>query len=220
MPYPAQLQGPALPKSVSCYVLLLFRVAIAQVFNICSTLKIKGDVQLSYYHAALVLSIKKVRSSAVCFVIFVVEPMLCRGSITARRHVLCIGSVSLRRPEGWLFHRSFFCLVHMIPCSVGSCLDHSGALAHLAARFVCGVGDAAPLLWGKVYHTFLLYGRAAFSGGRVTPPYHTKNCTAFGLCSFIKIIVLSAGAYSVPELSCVSPPVSPVSASGSLWASV
>ena len=89
-----------------------------------------------------------------------------------------------------------------------------------AARFVCGVGDAAPLLWGKVYHTFLLYGRAAFSGGRVPPPYHTKNCTAFGLCSFIKIIVLSAGAYSVPELSCVSPPVSPVSASGSLWASV
>ena len=53
MPYPAQLQGPALPKSVSCYVLLLFRVAIAQVFNICSTLKMQGNVQLSYYHAAL-----------------------------------------------------------------------------------------------------------------------------------------------------------------------
>ena len=87
MPYPAQLQGPALPKSVSCYVLLLFRVAIAQVFNICSTLKIQGNVQLSYYHAALVLSIKKARSSAVCFVIFVVELMLCRGSITARLHV-------------------------------------------------------------------------------------------------------------------------------------
>jgi hypothetical protein len=65
MPYPAQLQGPALPKSVSCYVLLLFRVAIAQVFNICSTLKMQGNVQLSYYHAALVLSIKKARSSAV-----------------------------------------------------------------------------------------------------------------------------------------------------------
>ena len=32
-------ESPALPKSVSCYVLLLFRVAIAQVFNICSTLK-------------------------------------------------------------------------------------------------------------------------------------------------------------------------------------
>lgn len=113
------------------------------------------------------------QSPAVCFVIFVVELMLCRGSITARRHVLCIGSVSLRRPEGWLFHRSFFCLVHMIPCSVGSCLDHSGALAHLAARFVCGVGDVAPLLWGKVYHTFLLYGRAAFNGGAGDPalPY-------------------------------------------------
>ena len=99
MPYPAQLQGPALPKSVSCYVLLLFRVAIAQVFNICSTLKIQGNVQLSYYHAALVLSIKKARSSAVCFVVFIVELVLCRGSIAARRHVLCVGSAFLRRPE-------------------------------------------------------------------------------------------------------------------------
>ena len=144
-----------------------------RVFNICSTLKIQGNVQLSYYHAALVLSIKKARSSAVCFVIFVVELMLCRGSITARRHVLCIGSVSLQRPEGWLFHRSFFCLVHMIPCSVGSCLDHSGALAHLAARFVCGVGGrCSPTVGQGISHIFIVRsGRLQWGAGAPALPY-------------------------------------------------
>ncbi len=80
-------------------------------------------------------------------------------------------------------------------------------------------GRCSPTVEQGISHIFIVRsGRLQW--GRVTPPYHTKNCTAFGLCSFIKIIVLSAGAYSVPELSCVSPPVSPVSASGSLWASV
>ena len=40
---------------------------------------------------------------------------------------------SLRQPEGWLFHRSFFCLVHMIPCFVGSCLEATPHNSRLAA---------------------------------------------------------------------------------------
>lgn len=63
----------------------------------------------------------------------------------------------------------------------------TSAIMRFAARFVCGVGDAAPLLWGKVYHTFLLYGRAAFSGGGCPRPTIQKTAQRLGCAASSKL---------------------------------
>lgn len=112
--------------------------------------------------------------------------MLCRGSITARRHVLCIGSVSLRRPEGWLFHRSFFCLVHMIPCSVGSCLDHSGALAQGLSAVS---GTLLPYCGARyITHFYCTVGPPSVGGGCPRPTIQKTaqrlGCAASSKLSF------------------------------------
>ena len=58
-----------------------------------------------------------------------------------------------------------------------------------AARFVCGVGDAAPLLWGKVYHC-LLYT----SGTQCQKPFVCAGIIARGikraLGHFIQVFLL------------------------------